>query len=183
MQNTEQRHNSRTRVDLQALVSDRERQNTIPCTIQDASISGCKIASSKIINCPDKILINIPHMNQVVKGSIIWRQGNYAGVKFDWSAADPSEKRSGIRYEVAIPAVVSDTDQNKLIECTISDANSKGCRIINAALYTVPDTIHIEVRGLAEPVMAKVVWRDGNTAGLEFYWENEIYTLTDLAAT
>jgi hypothetical protein len=71
------------------------------------------------------------------------------------------------------------TAPNKLTECVINDANSLGCKITHAALYTVPDDVHIEVEGLAAPMLAKVVWRNGITAGLEFYWECDSLMLDD----
>ena len=70
--------------------------------------------------------------------------------------------------------------------CAHSDAELTALReeypndpIILVRPDTVPDDVHIEIEGLSEPVLAKVIWRNGNMAGLEFYWECDILTLND----
>jgi len=179
MDNAEQRTHDRVKVAIHAVVSDREQQNAIRSIIQCASICGCKIISKQVSDLPDEVLIKVSNLDQVIKGRIVWRNKNTAGIQFEWNAIDPDERRSASRHEVEIQAVMSDREHNKLADCIIRDANSKGCRIINAALYTVPDDVHIEIEGLSEPVLAKVIWRNGNMAGLEFYWECDILSLND----
>jgi hypothetical protein len=179
MEDLDLRANERRKVAIQVVISDREQQNTVRSVVQDASICGCRIFSKQVTNLPEDVLLRVPNLSQSIKGHIVWRSRETAGIAFDWTTLDPNDKRSTPRQDVEIKAVISDREHNKLADCIILDANSKSCRIGNVALYTVPDDIHVQVEGLSEPVLAKLVWRNGNTAGLEFYWECDILTLCD----
>lgn len=182
MDKADQRANDRIKVAIHAVVTDREQQNAVRSMVKDASICGCKIISKQVPDLPDEVLLKVPNLDQLIKGRIVWRNHTMAGIQFEWNAVDPDDRRKAPRQEVEIQAVISDRECNKLTDCVINDANSIGCRITNAALYTVPDDVHIEVEGLTEPVLAKVIWRNGIQAGLEFYWECDIFTLDDSLA-
>lgn len=72
-----------------------------------------------------------------------------------------------------------DYGYNKLADCFICDASRTGCRISSEALSELPDDLLIEIPGLAEPILSLIVWRKDNMAGLEFMWDNKLYTLDD----
>jgi hypothetical protein len=148
--------------------------------IQDGSISGCKIISRHVPDLPEKILLNVPTLNQLIKGRIVWRNQNTAGIEFQWdNSALQDERRNAPKQEVSIQATIMDYNYNKLADCIICDASRTGCRISCEELSNLPDEIHIEIPGLTDPVMALVVWRKDGMAGLEFFWESEVYTLDD----
>ena len=180
MRNIGQRHNRRYKVAIHAVVSDRQRQNNVRCMIRDGSISGCKIISSKVSDLPDKVLINVPNLNQLIKGRIVWRNQDSAGIEFKWETNHPDERRKAPRQEVSILATIMDHNYNKLSGCMILDASRTGCRISSEAVSTLPDDIHIEIPGLTEPVLSLIVWRNGNVAGLEFLWgSSDVYMLEE----
>jgi hypothetical protein len=114
MENTDQRHIRRFTVVISAIVSDRQQQNEISCTILQGSISGCKILSKQVSDLPEEILIKIPDLDQLIKGRIIWRNQDLAGIEFDWESNYPDERRNAPRQEVVIPAILKDYDLNKL---------------------------------------------------------------------
>jgi hypothetical protein len=183
MENTDQRHIRRFTVVISAIVSDRQQQNEISCTILQGSISGCKILSKQVSDLPEEILIKIPDLDQLIKGRIIWRNQDLAGIEFEWESNNPDERRNAPRQEVVIPAILKDYDLNKLADCIICDASRTGCRISCETLSELPNDLHIEIPGLTGPVLALMVWRKDNMAGMEFLWETEIYMLDDTPAS
>lgn len=182
MKNVGQRHKRRFKVAIHAIVSDRQQQNTIRCMIRDGSISGCKIISRQVSDLPDKVLINVPNLSQSIKGRIVWRNQDSAGIEFKWETKCSDERRNAPRQEVSILATILDHNLNKLSDCIILDASRTGCRISSEAVSTLPDDLHIEIPCLTEPVLALIVWRNGNMAGLEFFWEDDVYMLDDSLA-
>jgi hypothetical protein len=71
----------------------------------------------------------------------------------------------------------------QLADCIICDASRTGCRISCETLSELPNDLHIEIPGLTGPVLALMVWRKDNMAGMEFLWETEIYMLDDTPAS
>ena len=182
MENDSQRNNRRLKIAIRADVSDRAQENTVRCTICDGSTSGCKIISRHVPNLPDNILIKVPNLNRLIKGHIVWRDHNSAGIEFKWETNHPDERRGAARQEVDLPSTIMDYGLNKLADCIIRDASTTGCRISSEAIYEIPDDVLIEIPGLTEPVLALIVWRNGNLAGLEFFWGSEVCVLDDLVA-
>lgn len=179
MENADQRKIRRFKVVIRAVVSDRQQENEINCMILEGSISGCKILSRQVSDLPEEILIKISEMSQLIKGRIVWRNHDTAGIEFQWESNRTDERRNAPRQEVSMPAIIMHYDLNKLADCTILDASRTGCRISTDELSELPDDLHIEIPNLTEPVLALVVWRKDNMAGLEFLWESEVYMLDD----
>lgn len=173
------RHNRRHKLAISAVVSDCHQQNAVRCMLQNGGISGCKIISKHVPDLPDKVLIKVPQLSQSIKGHIIWRNQNSAGVELKWETNYPDERRNAARQEVAIPATIMDHSLKKLVDCIICDASMIGCRISSEELSTLPDNFYIDIPGLTKPIMAAIVWRNGNMAGLEFLWESDVYMLDD----
>ncbi len=182
MRNLGRRHNRRHKLAISAVVSDCYQQNAVRCMLQDGSISGCNIISRHVPDLPDKVLIKVPQLSQSIKGHIIWRNQNSAGVELKWETNYPDERRNTARQEVAIPATIKDHSFNKLADCIICDASMIGCRISSEELSTLPDDFYIDTPGLTKPVQALIVWRKDHLAGLEFVWESDVYILDDALA-
>ncbi len=176
------RKHNRYKVAFHTIVFDRLQQNAVRCMIRDGSISGCKIVSVKVFDLPDKVLLKIPNLDQLIRGRIVWRNKDSAGIEFEWEANRPDDRRNAPRQEAAMRAAIKDYDLNKLADCIILDASRTGCRISSKALATLPDDILIEIQGLTEPVLALIVWRNGNMAGLKFVWQSDVYMLDDSMA-
>ena len=174
-----ERTSHRFKVALPAVAIDSKRKSHIPCVIRDGSISGCRIISSAIDELPDDIYLKIPDLEKIIKGHIIWRNCRAAGVEFNWAATPKNCNRHAARWDVDIPASLLDLNFNYLADCKISDASKTGCRIVAKDAAILPHEFRITILGLTEPVMVRLVWRKGNTVGLEFFWDSEIYTLDD----
>lgn len=93
-----QRRAPRKAVTMCAMVSDRELSLAFTCQIRDASTSGCRITTPELASLPDKIYIWPEHTSGPIKGRIIWRRDQEAGVELLWHApqldAHPQEKGS-----------------------------------------------------------------------------------------
>ena len=166
---------------MRAIVSDRQQQNAVSCIVHNGSLSGCKIISRQVPALPVNVLIKVPKLTQTIKGHIVWRNQDSAGVEFEWETKPSHEQREAPRQKVIIPAILLDRKLNKLADCNICDASKTGCRISCKTLSKLPVDIYIQTPGLTEPILALVVWRRGDAAGLEFFWENESYIQEDSA--
>ncbi|MDH3580717.1 MAG: PilZ domain-containing protein [Hyphomicrobiales bacterium] len=164
---------------LPAVAIDSLRKFHIPCVIRDGSISGCKIESGAIGELSDDIFLKVSELEEIVKGHIIWRNRRAAGVEFDWKATPKNHKQRAPRQEVAIPATILDQNFNYLADCTICDTSKTGCRITTRDAVALPYEFRIAILGLTDPVMARRVWQKDDTAGLEYFWDSEIYTLDE----
>lgn len=54
----------------------------IGCTIRDASRTGCKLESQKIDRLDDDVFLAIRGFREPIRGRIVWREGNFAGIIF-----------------------------------------------------------------------------------------------------
>lgn len=174
-----ERTNDRFNVALPAIAIDSKRKYHIPCIIRDGSITGCRIISSDIDDLPDDIYLKVPDLEEIIKGHVVWRNDRAAGIQFNWAATPKNCKRGASRREVDLPASLLDLNFNYLADCTIRNASRTGCRITTRDAASLPHEFRIRISGLTEPVMVRVVWRKDDTAGLEFFWDSEIYTLDD----
>ncbi len=55
----------------------------IPCVVRDLSGSGAKINLSRRHTLPDRIWIVIPQMTITRRATLIWRNGEFAGIAFE----------------------------------------------------------------------------------------------------
>ena len=76
------RSEDRKNVVISASVQSIDGVSITPCVIRDASKNGCQIVTSQVNDLPDTICIKIPGLKSPMKGEIIWRTKNRAGVKF-----------------------------------------------------------------------------------------------------
>lgn len=177
MEGFEQREKRRVKVAIRAGVVDPRSGERYPCLIRDGSISGCKIVSSTLDELPDDIYVAVPSLDQTIRGRIVWRSEKTAGVEFLWERTRNERRRGAPRQEVVINAIILDRKHNRITDCVIRDASKTGCRIATENASRLPDDICIRIDGLPDAVMARVVWRDGDRAGLEFFWDDEVQTL------
>ena len=93
------------------------------------------------------------------------------------------ERREAPRQKVDMTATILDRAYRRLRECIICDASRSGCRLSTPYPETLPDEICLEIKGLTEPMLAKIVWRDADKAGVEFFWDSDAYLLDTKAQT
>ena len=59
-------------------------------------------------------------------------------------------------------------DGLQIANCSIQDTSRTGCKIISDKLYEIPDEIVLSIRGLGETFVGRVMWREGDMAGIAF---------------
>ncbi len=85
---SDNRQEHRINVKIPAIICNRERTLQTDGVIRDASKSGCRIESEDADELPDDVLIKIEAIEWLVKGIVVWRDGNDLGVKLLWDFAD-----------------------------------------------------------------------------------------------
>lgn len=78
----ERRSERRRKVFLLAKAWGVENKFEIGCTIRDVSRSGCKLESRKINLLDDNFFLAINGFTDPIRGRIVWRKGNLAGIRF-----------------------------------------------------------------------------------------------------
>ncbi|MGI9383314.1 MAG: PilZ domain-containing protein [Methyloligellaceae bacterium] len=176
MEHLENRIARRVKVAIWAVVSDLRRFCSIDCLVRDASLTGCKIVSSKIADLPDEIYIEVMGLPQTIVGRIVWRSTRMAGVKFIWDAPEDLNRRTDRRVPIQFPVAISDTQHTRTFWGSICDASFSGCRIEIDQLGRVPDDIWLQVEGLTGEIRGRIVWRKGNQAGVRLLWSGDSTT-------
>ncbi len=67
---------------LRAKASGAGAKTAIDCTIHDVSRSGCKLQSAKIDSLENDLCLVISGFSEPIRGQLVWRNGNYAGIRF-----------------------------------------------------------------------------------------------------
>lgn len=80
----EKRREIRRKVWITAVVCGKTNPATMKCRIVDASKSGCRLEGDRLGKLPKEIEISIPGLDLPIRGEIVWRKNNQAGVKLDW---------------------------------------------------------------------------------------------------
>ena len=82
--------------------------------------------------------------------------------------AQPMERRSESRRKVLLRAKASGVGETQAIDCVIQDASFSGCCLISDDVDKLPQEISLAISGFEETFIARVVWRKGDMAGVEF---------------
>jgi hypothetical protein len=79
---------------------------------------------------------------------------------------DPAERRIERRRSVFLQASICAMDGTQITNCSIQDTSRSGCKIISDELNRIPDEMIMSILG--ETFVGRVMWRDGDMAGVEF---------------
>jgi len=90
----ERRDQRRRTVNIPASISDRMWTTSVECTIIDASKRGCKIQGSELGRLPNEITLRIQGLDLPVRGKIVWRKDDIAGVELMWQFSSKSEMKT-----------------------------------------------------------------------------------------
>ncbi|QDG79061.1 PilZ domain-containing protein [Labrenzia sp. PHM005] len=99
----EKRKERRRPVSIAANVSASEKTKFLKCKIVDASLSGCRLHCEHLEFLSDSIILKIPGMDLPVRGCIMWRSGNYAGVKMMWQFSGKTEFMAAEKIKPPVP--------------------------------------------------------------------------------
>lgn len=81
-----------------------------------------------------------------------------------------TEQRQHERFKVLLSATVLLKDDSIGIRCCVRDASVGGCLVVSSRVLDFPDSVELVIDGFDQPLFAKVAWRTGRTAGLQFDW-------------
>ncbi len=81
---------------------------------------------------------------------------------------DVTERRSDRRRSVFLRAQVLWPGLADAMECSIQDASRSGCQIMSEDIDQMPARICLTFCGLGETFEGEIIWRRGNTAGVQF---------------
>ncbi|GGB51914.1 hypothetical protein GCM10011316_24890 [Roseibium aquae] len=90
----ERRDERRRPVKIPASISDRKWTIMVECTIIDASKKGCKIQGNELGRLPNDITLRIQGLDLPVRGKIVWRKDDLAGVELMWQFSRSPDARS-----------------------------------------------------------------------------------------
>lgn len=78
------------------------------------------------------------------------------------------ERRHHKRKKTCIAATMINPESDHSAACIIRNADEKGCQLYSSYLEDFPDAIFLHPKGLQAPVMARIAWKNGNMAGVQF---------------
>ncbi|MGI9382677.1 MAG: PilZ domain-containing protein [Methyloligellaceae bacterium] len=78
------------------------------------------------------------------------------------------ERRSANRRKVLLRAKATGVGDTQPIDCVIQDASFSGCCLVSEDVDKLPQEISLAISGFDETFIARVVWREGDMAGVEF---------------
>lgn len=78
------------------------------------------------------------------------------------------ERRQARRRRVFLQADVCTLEGLQIANCSIQDTSRTGCKIISDKLDIIPDELVLSIRGLGETFVGRVIWREGDMAGIAF---------------
>lgn len=81
----ERRKHRRKKTCISGNLINPENENSASCLINDADANGCRLYSSNLHEFPNTILLQPDGMKSPIKGEVVWRSHNMAGVRFDYS--------------------------------------------------------------------------------------------------
>ncbi len=85
---------------------------------------------------------------------------------------DRPEKREHERFKVFLNAIVMSDDHPVGVWCSVHDASAGGCLLVSNQVADFPDTVELIIESIDQPLFARIVWRSGMTAGLQFDWDS-----------
>ena len=92
-----------------------------------------------------------------------------------------AERRPFPRRRVLLGGVAAYENGSYTVKCQIRDLNAKGARIVVSPQQNLPEDFYLVVMREHMAHRAKVIWRRGDEAGLEFITSEDIRKISDPA--
>ena len=90
-----------------------------------------------------------------------------------------AERRPVPRRRVLLGGVAAYEDGAFTLKCQIRDLNEKGARIVVSSRQSLPEELYIVIQRDHMAHKARLVWRKGDEAGLEFITSEDVRAITD----
>jgi hypothetical protein len=92
-----------------------------------------------------------------------------------------AERRPIPRRRVLLGGVATYEEGAYTLKCQIRDLNEKGARIVVSSRQSLPDELYLVITRDHMVHKARLVWRKGDEAGLQFVASLDINSITDPA--
>jgi hypothetical protein len=90
-----------------------------------------------------------------------------------------AERRPVPRRRVLLGGMATYEDGAYSLKCQIRDLNEKGARILVSSRQNLPEELYLIIMRDHMAHKAKVIWRKGEEAGLQFITSEDIRSITD----
>ena len=90
-----------------------------------------------------------------------------------------AERRPSPRRRVLLGGVASYENGAYTLNCQIRDLNEKGARIVVSSRQSLPEELYLVIMRSHMAHRAKLIWRKGDEAGLQFVTSEDIRSITD----
>lgn len=112
----DKRREKRYPVTVPAILTDLSRKQNFPCTITNASRTGCRVDGQGLKNLPADILLCVESFGAPVVGQVMWKNSTSAGLTLNWNGMRGLGKSGGARKVVAQKKV----EQSEAIKLKLS---------------------------------------------------------------
>lgn len=161
------------RAEAPAIVVDLSDMSCFEAYARDLSSEGCWLVSNRIDLLKENVGLRIEGLDKLVHGKVVAFGDDEARVTFHVDAFREGEQRREPRKPVLIGAVVCGKTSSASLECRIVDASKSGCRLEADRIQGLPEQIEIFIPKLDMPIPGRIVWRNGNQAGVRLNWPFE----------
>lgn len=90
-----------------------------------------------------------------------------------------AERRPQSRRRVLLGGIATYEDGAYTLNCQIRDLNEKGARITVSGRQSLPEELYLVINRDHTAHKAKLIWRKGDEAGLQFITTQDIRSITD----
>jgi len=90
-----------------------------------------------------------------------------------------AERRPLPRRRVLLGGLATYEDGAYSLKCQIRDLNEKGARILVSSRQSLPEELYVIIMRDHMAHRARVIWRKGEEAGLQFITSEDVRTITD----
>ena len=86
---------------MHAFAADLADTVQVKCVILDVSAGGCRIFSSRLHELPDVIQLIPEALGSAIKGVVVWRKANMAGMCFEHACSDEQRTEIAVLFDAA----------------------------------------------------------------------------------
>ncbi|MBD8891386.1 PilZ domain-containing protein [Roseibium litorale] len=97
----DKRREKRYPVTVPATLTDLSRKQSFPCTITNASRSGCRVDGQGLRDLPPDVLLCVDSFGAPVVGQVMWKNPTSAGLILNWNGMRGMGKRDAAKKPVA----------------------------------------------------------------------------------
>lgn len=78
------------------------------------------------------------------------------------------DRRSSKRQKSFLQGRIFYNNRRTSVDCLVRDISDTGAKLVFSGAVTIPDVLELHLSNKADPCRARVQWRRGNEAGVDF---------------